>query len=112
MAPRNAKPKRPLPALLNPELLPERSPDYEKLISERRLGQTNLAVRTNQVGTSNATKKENLGPLDYAYLKIPFPENFKGSEIHPHTAKHGPPTSYFLMVRESRDFWGPPLTVE
>ncbi|KAI4202076.1 MAG: hypothetical protein LQ348_001553 [Seirophora lacunosa] len=101
MAPRNAKPKRPLPALLNPELLPERSPDYEKLISERRLGQTNLAVRTNQVGTSNATKKENLGPLDYAYLKIPFPENFKGSEIHPHTAKHGPPTSYFLMRRSS-----------
>ncbi|KAL8972828.1 MAG: hypothetical protein Q9197_002613 [Variospora fuerteventurae] len=101
MAPRNLKPKRPLPALLNPELTPERTADYLRLVSERRLGQTNLAVRTNQIGTSNATRKENLGLLDYAYLKIPFPENFKGSDIHPHTAKHGPPTSYFLMRRSS-----------
>ncbi|KAL8940922.1 MAG: hypothetical protein Q9211_002041 [Gyalolechia sp. 1 TL-2023] len=69
------------------------------LVYERKLGQTNLAVRTGQIGTSNATKKENLGLLDYVYLKIPFPDNFGGSEIHPHIPNHGPPTSYFLMRR-------------
>ncbi|KAL8712953.1 MAG: hypothetical protein Q9220_002811 [cf. Caloplaca sp. 1 TL-2023] len=71
----------------------------DNLVNDRRLGQTNLAVKPGQVGTSNATKKENLGLFDYAHLKVPFPTDFKGSEIHPHHAKHGPPSSYFLMRR-------------
>lgn len=73
-----------------------------KLVGDRRLGQTNLAVKSAQVGTSNATKKENLGLFDYAHLKVPFPADFTGSEIHPHHASHGPPRSYFLMVRKSQ----------
>ena len=70
----------------------------KKLVDDRRLGRTNLSVSVGLVGTSNATKKENLGLFDYAHLKVPFPSDFKGSEIHPHTAKHSTPTSYFLMV--------------
>ncbi|KAL9596470.1 MAG: hypothetical protein Q9219_005776 [cf. Caloplaca sp. 3 TL-2023] len=99
MAPRNSIPKRPLPTTVNPQLTPERTPEHHRLINERKLGQTNLSVKTVQVGTSNATKKENLGILNYVYLKIPFPADFGGSEIHPHIANHGPPTSYFLMRR-------------
>lgn len=104
MAPRTLKPKRILPATFNPQLVPELTPSYNQLVRERKLGQTNLAVRTSQIGTSNATKKENLGLLDYVYLKIPFPGDFKGSEIHPHIPNHGLPTSYFLMRRCSDGF--------
>ncbi|KAL9005142.1 MAG: hypothetical protein Q9188_002056 [Gyalolechia gomerana] len=104
MAPRTLKPKRTLPTSPNPQLMPDLTPEYNRLVHERKLGQTNLAVGTAQVGTSNATKKENLGLLDYVYLKIPFPDNFGGSEIHPHIPNHGPPTSYFLMRRCSDGF--------
>ncbi|KAL8921241.1 MAG: hypothetical protein Q9208_005852 [Pyrenodesmia sp. 3 TL-2023] len=69
MTSRNAKAKRTLPPQSNPELMPERTPEYHRLVSERRLGQTDLVVKKGQVGTSNATKKENLGPFNYAYLK-------------------------------------------
>ncbi|KAL8906979.1 MAG: hypothetical protein Q9207_001665 [Kuettlingeria erythrocarpa] len=101
MTSRNAKARRNLPARLNPELTPERTPEYHQLVSERKLGQTDLVVKKGQVGTSNATKKENLGPFNYAYLKVPFPENFRGSDIHPHHPKHGLPSSYFLMRRST-----------
>ncbi|KAI4254571.1 MAG: hypothetical protein LQ352_003010 [Teloschistes flavicans] len=101
MALKDAKNKRSLPQQGNPQL---HAPDYHELVRDRRLGQTNLAVKSGQVGTSNATKKDNLGLFDYAHLKIPFPPDFEGSEIHPHHARHGPPRSYFLMRRSSDGF--------
>ncbi|KAL8703017.1 MAG: hypothetical protein Q9201_003793 [Fulgogasparrea decipioides] len=96
-----ARGRRNLPQQGNPEIQSDVAPDYQKLVSDRRLGQTNLAVKTGHEGTSNATKKENLGLFDYAHLKVPFPADFTGSEIHPHHARHGPPSSYFLMRRST-----------
>lgn len=119
---KKAKPARTLPDRVNPLVQPNLTPERESsswpvftpvannwhpasaLIRERRLGQTDLSVRAGAVGTSNATKRENLGLFNYAHLKVPFPESFKGSEIHPHHPKHGPPTSYFLMVRHFSTF--------
>ena len=65
------------------------------LIQRRRLGQTTLLAKPGQVGTSNATKPENLGSFEYAHLKVPLPDNLKGSEIF--NTSH--PEAYFLMVR-------------
>ncbi|KAL8854329.1 MAG: hypothetical protein Q9221_000815 [Calogaya cf. arnoldii] len=98
---KKSKPARHLPDGLNPLVQPHMTPKPSALIQERRLGQTDLSVRAGVVGTSNATKRENLGLFNYAHLKVPFPESFKGSEIHPHHPKHGPPTSYFLMRRSN-----------
>ncbi|KAL8753223.1 MAG: hypothetical protein Q9199_005192 [Rusavskia elegans] len=98
---KKAKPARTLPDRVNPLVHPNLTPEASALIRERRLGQTDLSVRAGAVGTSNATKRENLGLFNYAHLKVPFPESFKGSEIHPHHPKHGPPTSYFLMRRSN-----------
>ncbi|CAL8578339.1 hypothetical protein XPA_004128 [Xanthoria parietina] len=98
---KKAKPARALPDGVNPLVQPNLTPEPSVLIRERRLGQTDLSVRPGAVGTSNATKRENLGLFNYAHLKVPFPESFKGSEIHPHHPKHGPPTSYFLMRRSN-----------
>ncbi|KAL8673955.1 MAG: hypothetical protein Q9168_001650 [Polycauliona sp. 1 TL-2023] len=98
---KKAKPARSLPEHVNPLVHPNLTPEPIALIRERRLGQTDLSVRAGAVGTSNATKRENLGLFNYAHLKVPFPENFKGSEIHPHHPKHGPPNSYFLMRRSN-----------
>ncbi|KAL8997622.1 MAG: hypothetical protein Q9169_003169 [Polycauliona sp. 2 TL-2023] len=98
---KKAKPSRTLPEKINPLVHPNLTPEPFALIRERRLGQTDLSVRAGAVGTSNATKRENLGLFNYAHLKVPFPDNFKGSEIHPHHPKHGPPTSYFLMRRSN-----------
>lgn len=68
----------------------------DELVDRRRLGQTNLAVKPGQVGTSNATKPENLGMFDYAHLRAPLPKDLKGSGIFT-----GPvPASYFLMVSD------------
>ncbi|KAL9594244.1 MAG: hypothetical protein Q9179_005482 [Wetmoreana sp. 5 TL-2023] len=64
-----ARGRRNLPQQGNPEIQSDVAPDYQKLVSDRRLGQTNLAVKTGHEGTSNATKKENLGLFDYAHLK-------------------------------------------
>ncbi len=71
----------------------------EELVKKRRLGQTNLAVKPGQVGTSNATKPENLGIFDYAHLRAPLPKNLKGSEIFAPNQHQPHPEAYFLMVR-------------
>ncbi|PYI27145.1 apses transcription factor [Aspergillus indologenus CBS 114.80] len=74
----------------------------EELLARRRLGKTNLAVKPTQIGTSNATKPENLGPFEYAHLRAPLPSDLKGSEIFPSHAPQQHPETYFLM-RRSRD---------
>ncbi|KAI9880610.1 MAG: hypothetical protein M1830_001961 [Pleopsidium flavum] len=96
--------KRPLPKRHNPLLLPDMTPQQEILVERRRLGQTNLAVKPGQVGTSNATKPENLGMFDYAHLRAPLPKDLKGSEIF--APQHGQPhpESYFLMRRSHDGF--------
>ncbi|EAW13010.1 KilA-N domain-containing protein [Aspergillus clavatus NRRL 1] len=92
---------RSLPKKHNPFILPDQSPSYEDLLALRRLGKTNLAVKPTQIGTSNATKPENLGPFEYAHLRAKLPEDLKGSEIFPwHTTQHS--DTYFLM-RRSKD---------
>ncbi len=70
----------------------------EILVERRRLGQTTLAVKPGQVGTSNATKPENLGTFDYAHLRVPLPKDLKGSEIFAPQQGQPHPESYFLMV--------------
>ncbi|OKL56168.1 hypothetical protein UA08_08579 [Talaromyces atroroseus] len=91
---------RSLPKQNNPLILPDASPSYQELLALRRLGKTNLAVKPTQVGTSNATKPENLGPFEYAHLRAPLPKDLSGSEIFPsQTPKQD---TYFLM-RRSKD---------
>lgn len=68
------------------------------MLERRRLGRTKLSVKANLVGTSNATAKENLGPVEYAHLRAPLPENLTGSEIFTPQAGQPHPTSYFFMV--------------
>lgn len=75
----------------------------DELLSRRRLGKTNLAVKPTQVGTSNATKPENLGPFEYAHLRAPLPRDLKGSEIFPSHSPQQHPETYFLMVRMADD---------
>jgi len=72
----------------------------DELLARRRLGKTNLSVKPRLVGSSNATKPENLGVFEYAHLRAPLPKDLKGSEIFP---SHNPtqyPDTYFLMVRD------------
>ncbi|KAF7596336.1 hypothetical protein BBP40_002080 [Aspergillus hancockii] len=93
---------RSLPKKNNPHVLPSETPSYEELLRCRRLGKTNLTVRPTVIGTSNATKPENLGPFEYAHLRVKLPKDLKGSEIFPsHNAQQQPET-YFLM-RRSKD---------
>ncbi|GAD97137.1 APSES transcription factor [Paecilomyces variotii No. 5] len=76
----------------------------EELLGRRRLGKTNLSVKPAQIGTSNATKPENLGPFEYAHLRAPLPRDLAGSEIFP---SHNPtqhPITYFLMRRSKDGF--------
>ncbi|MCJ1409349.1 hypothetical protein MMC19_003428 [Ptychographa xylographoides] len=94
--------ERTLPKKKNPLLAAERTPEHSDLISRRRLGQTNLAVKPGQVGTSNATKPENLGWIDYAHLRAPLPENLKSSEIFAPQSKQSHPEAYFLMRDKQR----------
>ena len=67
-------------------------------MERRRLGQTNLSVKPGQIGTSNATKSENLGMFDYAHLRVPLPRDLKGSGIFTLQKSSTYPESYFLMV--------------
>ncbi|KAL4802337.1 transcription regulator HTH, apses-type DNA-binding domain-containing protein [Aspergillus unguis] len=93
---------RSLPKKNNPFVIPDAAPAYEELLTRRRLGKTNLAVKSNQIGTSNATKPENLGPFEYAHLRAPLPKDLKGSEIFPSHSPQQHPETYFLM-RRSKD---------
>ncbi|EEQ88929.2 APSES transcription factor [Blastomyces dermatitidis ER-3] len=93
---------RSLPKRINPLILPEVSPPYEDLLSRRRLGKTNLSVKPGQIGTSSATKPENLGMFEYAHLRAPLPKDLKGSEIFSSQAPQQNPEAYFLM-RRSKD---------
>ncbi|KAL4784975.1 hypothetical protein BJX76DRAFT_325953 [Aspergillus varians] len=92
---------RSLPKKNNPLVIPDAAPAYEDLLTRRRLGKTNLAVKPTQIGTSNATKPENLGPFGYAHLRAPLPKDLKGSEIFSSHSQQQP-DSYFLM-RRSKD---------
>lgn len=73
----------------------------EELLTRRRLGKTNLSVKPAQIGTSNATKPENLGVFEYAHLRAPLPKDLKGSEIFPSHSSQQHPETYFLMVRRA-----------
>ncbi|CRG84317.1 hypothetical protein PISL3812_01615 [Talaromyces islandicus] len=95
---------RSLPKRNNPLILPESSPSYEELLTLRRLGKTHLTVKATQVGTSNATKPENLGPFEYAHLRAPLPKDLSGSEIFPSHPKQQHPETYFLMRRSKDGF--------
>ncbi|RAK99026.1 KilA-N domain-containing protein [Aspergillus ibericus CBS 121593] len=95
---------RSLPKKNNPLILTDVAPAYDELLSRRRLGKTNLAVKPTQVGTSNATKPENLGPFEYAHLRAPLPRDLKGSEIFPSHSPQQHPETYFLMRRSKDGF--------
>ncbi|KAF6223801.1 hypothetical protein HO173_013132 [Letharia columbiana] len=97
----NGTSERVLPSKRNPLLAPEKTQPHSELIAKRRLGQTNLAVKPGQVGTSNATKPENLGPFDYAHLRAPLPRSLKGSEIFAPHQNQPTPEVYFLMRRST-----------
>lgn len=71
----------------------------DDLLGRRRLGKTKLTVKPGQVGTSNATKAENLGPFEYAHLRAPLPDDLSGSEIFASQTHQPAPETYFLMVR-------------
>jgi hypothetical protein len=69
------------------------TPIDDIIVRRRRLGQTDLAVKAGQVGTSNATKPKNLGTFDYAHLRVPLPKKVTSGIFKP------APPSYFLMRR-------------
>lgn len=83
-------------AFMRPTTNPN-APD-EILVERRCLGSTELKVKTGQVGTSNATKPENLGTLDYAHLRVPLPKDLTSSGIFQKGRDRKYPESYFLMV--------------
>ncbi|MCJ1421559.1 hypothetical protein MMC32_007923, partial [Xylographa parallela] len=93
--------ERTLPKKRNPLVAPDKTPEHSDLVSRRRLGQTKLAVKPGQVGSSNATKPENLGKFDYAHLRAPLPENLRTSEIFAPQPKQSSPGAYFLMRRST-----------
>jgi hypothetical protein len=71
----------------------------EILVERRCLGQTELKVKPGQIGTSNATKPDNLGVLDYAHLRVPLPSDLSSSGIFIKGPNRKYPEAYFLMVR-------------
>ncbi|KAJ5177960.1 uncharacterized protein N7500_000659 [Penicillium coprophilum] len=95
---------RTLPKQFNPHILADAAPSYEELLTRRRLGKTNLSVKPAQIGTSNATKPENLGVFEYAHLRAPLPKDLEGSEIFPSHSPQQHPESYFLMRRSKDGF--------
>lgn len=78
---------------------PELTEKDDELLERRRLGRTKLSVKPGQMNTSNATKSENLGPVEYAHLRAPLPDDLIGSEIFAPQAGQPHPQTYFLMVR-------------
>ncbi|KAJ5674609.1 uncharacterized protein N7477_004543 [Penicillium maclennaniae] len=95
---------RTLPKKTNPLILSDASPAYEELLARRRLGKTNLSVKPGLIGSSNATKPENLGVFEYAHLRAPLPKDLKGSEIFPSHSPAQHPETYFLMRRSKDGF--------
>ncbi|KXT00523.1 hypothetical protein AC578_4090 [Pseudocercospora eumusae] len=93
-----------LPEKRNEMLEEPRAPDHSILIERRCLGQTELKVKPGQIGTSNATKLENLGFLDYAHLRVPLPRDLTGSGIFQRGSNRKWPDAYFLMRRSSDGF--------
>lgn len=93
-----------LPESRNLLLEEDRSPSHEILVERRCLGQTELKVKPGQVGTSNTTKFENLGVLDYAHLRVPLPKDPTGSGIFMKGANRKWPEAYFLIRRSSDGF--------
>jgi len=69
-------------------------------VGRRCLGQTELRVKPGQVGTSNATKPNNLGMLDYAHLRVPLPKDLTDSGIFTKGSNRKYPDAYFLMVSD------------
>lgn len=55
-------------------------------------------MKPGQVGTSNATKPDNLGKFDYAHLRVPLPKDLKGSGVISMLKSGFYPEAYFLMV--------------
>lgn len=92
---------RALPEWRNPMLEEDRAPTHEILVERRCLGQTELKVKPGQMGTSNATKPENLGVLDYAHLRVPLPKDLSQSGIFSKGPNRKYPEAYFLMVSRS-----------
>lgn len=72
----------------------------DELLARRRLGKTNLSVKPGLIGSSNATKPENLGVFEYAHLRAPLPKDLKGSQIFPSHTPSQHPETYFLMVSD------------
>ncbi|KAJ6134046.1 hypothetical protein N7523_000368 [Penicillium sp. IBT 18751x] len=95
---------RTLPKKTNPLILSDASPAYEELLARRRLGKTNLSVKPGLIGSSNATKPENLGVFEYAHLRAPLPKDLTGSEIFPSHSPAQHPETYFLMRRSKDGF--------
>ncbi|KAJ5165788.1 hypothetical protein N7492_006084 [Penicillium capsulatum] len=95
---------RSLPKKNNPLIIADAAPAYDELLQRRRLGKTNLSVKPGQIGTSNATKPENLGLFEYAHLRAPLPKDLKGSEIFPSHPSQSHPETYFLMRRSKDGF--------
>ncbi|KAI7181363.1 hypothetical protein KC363_g9157 [Hortaea werneckii] len=95
---------RPLPEDRNPLLEGERAPAHGILVERRCLGRTELKVKPGQVGTSNATKPDNLGVLDYAHLRVPLPKDLGASGIFSRGSNRKFPESYFLMRRSNDGF--------
>ncbi|TKA25204.1 hypothetical protein B0A50_05902 [Salinomyces thailandicus] len=96
--------ERQLPEYRNPLLEEDRAPAHEILVERRCLGRTELKVKPGQIGTSNATKPDNLGVLDYAHLRVPLPKDLDGSGIFAKGSNRKYPESYFLMRRSNDGF--------
>ena len=66
----------------------------DEMVESRRLGQTNIAAKSGQVGISNTNKADKVAMFEYAHLRVPLPKGLEGSGIFTEPA----PSTYFLMV--------------